>query len=244
MSKNYKVSIKTYNDIRKERGCYLKYNKYYMESNKYYMDLANKSNSTEEFITLFPWMFGETTRGFGIRNTEESRSDASTPNNGYEHILVVKTNQPEYLEKIFKIEAKGYKECRKELYRCELNILIGDLKKCIDICSISRPEFEYEICIIKDTRYTEYLKNIFGIKKTFVPKNKKSPTIKTGIYKHSNGFIVYYDDVTNRWKTENTEWESLKQFAQKTGCTLRSLNYSYTSHKNDFISALTFISTF
>lgn len=80
--------------------------------------------------------------------------------------------------------------------------------------------------------------------------SKKSTTDKTrcpefsGIYKHSNGFIVYYDAVTNRWKTENTEWESLKQFAQKTGCTLRSLNYSYTSHRKDFISALTFISTF
>lgn len=80
--------------------------------------------------------------------------------------------------------------------------------------------------------------------------SKKSTTDKirwvelvSGIYKHSNGFIVYYDAVTNRWRTENTEWESLKQFAQKTGCTLRSLNYSYTSHRKDFISALTFIST-
>ena len=63
----------------------------------------------------------------------------------------------------------------------------------------------------------------------------------SGIYKHKNGFIVYYDATTNRWKTENTEWESFKHFAQKTGCTLRSLNYSYTSHTKEFISSLTFI---
>ena len=231
MSKNYKVSIKTYNDIRKERGCYLKYNKYYMNS--------------EEFITLFPWMFGETTRGFGIRNTEESRSDASTPNNGYEHILVVKTNQPEYLEKIFKIVAKGYKECRKELYKCELNILIGDLKKCIDICSISRPEFEYEICIIKDTRYTEYLKNIFGIKKTFVVKNKRSLT--NGIYIHNRGnFYIKYIDGLWSAAIDNSLKEWTEQVPRhKFHTLLRKYNYSHTNKSKNgrdiFIESLTIV---
>ena len=151
-------------------------------------------------------------------------------------VILVDTEHPDLLENKMHLDPDMSKfriTEKRELFKMNINDIYKKL-------------FNHSKGIASHIYIIEEEADKFGLEYNI---SKKSTTEKprwtelvSGIYKHSNGFIVYYDAVTNRWKTENTEWESLKQFAQKTGCTLRSLNYSYTSHKKDFISALTFIS--
>mgnify|MGYP003305815591 CR=1 FL=1 len=152
-------------------------------------------------------------------------------------VIFVDTEHPDLLENKMHLDPDMSKfriSEKRELFKMNINDIYKEL-------------FNHSKGIASHIYIIEEEADKFGLEYNI---SKKSTTDKiswvelvSGIYKHSNGFIVYYDAVTNRWRTENTEWESLKQFAQKTGCTLRSLNYSYTSHRKDFISALTFIST-
>lgn len=151
-------------------------------------------------------------------------------------VILVDTEYPDLLENKMHLDpdiAKFRISEKRELFQMNIN----DIYKELFNHSKGIASHIYIIAEVADKFGLEY-----NISKKSTNKGIRWTELVSGIYKHNNGFIVYYDATTNRWRTENTEWESFKHFAQKTGCTLRSLNYSYTSYKKDFISALTFIS--
>lgn len=225
MKKKYNVSIENYSDIKSSVGCYLKYD-------KSYMDLVSDNECESKSYDKWFWMFGHTTVSFAERNQQELRLDSSTISNGYEHIAIIKMDRKWAIkfESIFKNINIDDRQGNKEIWKCDLKDMINCILRTIDEMERWVEEFQYEICIINGTRYTEKLKDLFGIKRT--PKRySQRYTDIVKIYRHRNGMLYRYNESADVWSLNiNGGWMEYMSF-MKFVSLVRNNGYSITNNK-------------